>query len=138
MYQYAVETRNLQQPWHAAVAEPFVVGHLRELGRHHVQRHPVCSRGDGRLRLHFLGSYPLQWPLLVQPAVGVLDRVADVFAVDVEVADAVRRAVVDSLQKYVHAAKIKPFPGFGWDNHTMAFEMLKKRLTTKIYSKQFA
>ena len=116
-----VEARNLQQSWHAAVAEPFVVGHLRELGRHHVQRHPVCSRGDGGLRLHLLGSYPLQWPLLVQSAVGVLDRVAYVFPVGIHVPDAVSRAVVDSLQKYVHAAKIKPFPCFGWDTQIFRF-----------------
>lgn len=109
MYQDAVEARNLQQPGHAAVAEPFVVWHLRELGRHHVQRHPVCSRGDGGLRLHLLGSYPLQWPLLVQTAVGVLDRVAYVFPVDVDVPDAVSRAVVDSLQKDVHILRFYDF-----------------------------
>ena len=89
MHEDAFEAGHVHEPGQVSLAEAVVICLGRELGRLDVNPHPVASAGNGGLPFHFDAFDGVEGHVLGEATVAVLDGVAAIFSIDIEMADGV-------------------------------------------------
>lgn len=90
MYEYAVETRHVEQPRHPSRAELSVIRFERELRTYHIEGDTICAPWYGGAALYLDTSDGVERHVLGESTVSVFYGVADIITVGiVEVADGI-------------------------------------------------